>query len=196
MLLKIIWVAVSYICGALPLSVWIGRLAGKDIRQYGDGNPGATNVLRAAGWPWFIFALIADISKAATPVGLAYVTFGWRDWLILPIALAPSLGHAFSPFLNWQGGKSLATMLGAWIGLTLWVVPTIALLALVAFVGLIKGEIWALLLTLITTLIFILFTYPTNSLFLAVIVLQIMLVIWTHRHEFSKRPQLRFLTKK
>lgn len=196
MLLKIIWVGVSYICGALPLSVWIGRLAGKDIRQYGDGNPGATNVLRAAGWPWFVAALMADISKAAAPVGLAYVTFGWRDWLIIPIALAPSLGHAFSPFLNWQGGKSLATMLGAWIGLTLWIIPSIALIALLIFVGLIKGEIWALLLTLITTLAAILTLYPAHNLFLAVILLQILLVIWTHRHEFSKRPQLRLLAKK
>ena len=89
--MQLIWILLSYLSGALPLSVWIGRLAGKDIRQYGDGNPGATNVLRAAGWGWFFVALCADFSKAAVPVGLAHYVFQWQDWWLLPIALAPSI---------------------------------------------------------------------------------------------------------
>lgn len=194
-MIKLLWIGLSFVIGALPLSVWIGRLAGQDIRQYGDGNPGATNVLRAAGWLWFIIALMADISKAAVPVGLAYVTFGWHDWLIIPIALAPSLGHTFSPFLKWRGGKALATMLGAWIGLTIWVVPAVALSALLIFVGLIKGEIWALLLTLITTAVFIIFFYSDTQIFWLIIALQILLVIWTHRPGLATRPQWRLWAK-
>lgn len=194
-MIKLLWIGLSFVAGALPLSVWIGRMAGHDIRQYGDGNPGATNVLRAAGWSWYIVALMADICKAAVPVGLAYVTFGWRDWAIIPIALAPSLGHAFSPFLNWRGGKALATMLGAWIGLTIWVVPAVALSALLVFVGLIKGEIWALLLTFITTAAFIIFFYPATLIFWLIIALQILLVIWTHRLGLAIRPQWRLWAK-
>ena len=115
----VLWTIIAFIFGSLPTAVWIGRLAGVDIRNVGDRNPGATNVVRAAGMGWGIAALATEFSKAAIPVGLTYVTFSWQGYEAVPIAIAPSLGHAFSPFLNWRGGKALATMLGAWIGLTL-----------------------------------------------------------------------------
>ena len=67
-----LWTILSFIIGALPFSVWIGKVALKvDIRQYGDKNPGATNVLRAGGYGWFFVALMRDIRKGAAPVGLA-----------------------------------------------------------------------------------------------------------------------------
>lgn len=195
MIFKFLWIIISFLAGSLPLAVWIGRLAGKDIRQYGDGNPGATNVLRAAGWPWYILALIADISKAAMPVGLAYQIFGWQDWWIVPIALAPPLGHAFSPFLDWQGGKALATLLGTWIGLTYWIVPSAGIISLIIFVGLLKGDAWAVLISMALLHLFIFFILP-NPIFMTIIFLQTLLVIWTHWHGLRHRPQLRFLATK
>lgn len=195
MFFRVLWVIIAFFSGSLPLSVWIGRLAGQDIRQHGDGNPGATNVLRAAGWPWYILALCADITKAALPVGLAYQIFGWQDWWIMPIAIAPSLGHAFSPFLEWQGGKALATMLGMWIALTYWLVPAVGLTSLVILVSLIKGDAWAVLIMMAIVLFFIIFVLP-NPIFITIQVCQLLLSLWTHRAGFQNRPQLRFLTNK
>ena len=110
----------AYLFGALPFSVWIGRFLLKvDIREFGDGNPGATNVLRAGGILPFSLALALDITKGAFPVGLSYYILGIQDWRIIPISLAASLGHSFSPFLGWQGGKAIATTFGVMSGLTL-----------------------------------------------------------------------------
>ena len=66
------WIAAAFVCGSLPFSVWVGRLAlGKDIRAFGDGNPGATNVLRAGGKWLGAIAAVLDASKGFIPVGLA-----------------------------------------------------------------------------------------------------------------------------
>lgn len=191
----LIWIIFSYLCGALPLSLWIGRVAGYDILQYGDGNPGATNVLRAAGWPWFILALCADISKAAVPVGLAYQVFGWRGWVMVPIALAPPLGHAYTPFLCWQGGKALAAMFGVWVGLTIWPVPAVLVVSLLVWFGLIlRTEVWAVSFTVLMVHLYLILFDP-NPYFLLIITLHLLLILWTHRHELNRRPQLRFGTR-
>jgi acyl phosphate:glycerol-3-phosphate acyltransferase len=183
--MPLLWLLISFLFGALPLALWIGRLAGKDIRQVGDGNPGATNVLRAAGWPWFIWAICAEFSKGAIPVGIAYQLWGWRDWWMVPIALAPGLGHAFSPFLGGRGGKALAALLGSWIGLTLWRVPAVMLISLTLFFFLLrplrqKNELWAILPTLATACAYLLLFQP-DPLLLAILATHLALILWTHR---------------
>lgn len=192
---QLLWIILSYLSGALPLSVWIGRLAGKDIRQYGDGNPGATNVLRAAGWRWFAVAICADFSKAAAPVGLAHFVFGWTDWPLFFIALAPSLGHTFSPFLGWQGGKALATILGAWIGLTLWELPTLMLLGLTGVNFLVGPPGWAVLLTAVPFIFYLLWR-GFAPLFIAILLGQIALIIYTHLPDLRQRPFVKPLRKR
>jgi acyl phosphate:glycerol-3-phosphate acyltransferase len=187
MLLQLLWIPFSYLCGALPLSVWIGRMAGKDIRQYGDGNPGATNVLRAAGWKWFALAICADFSKAAVPVGLAHYVFHWTDWPLFFIALAPSVGHTFSPFLGWQGGKALATMLGAWIGLTLWELPVLLLTGLTVGNFLVGPAGWAVLFTAVPIFGYLLWR-NFALIYLAIFLGQIALVIYTHLADLRQRP--------
>ena len=62
--------------------------------------------------------MMLDIAKAALPVGLAYQQWGWDGWPMFLVAMAAPLGHAFSPFLRFRGGKALATMFGVWIGLS------------------------------------------------------------------------------
>ncbi|MEM7800036.1 MAG: glycerol-3-phosphate acyltransferase [Chloroflexota bacterium] len=186
--MQFIWIFVAFIAGALPLSLWIGFAAGHDIRLVGDGNPGATNVFKAAGTGWGLFALSADFTKAAIPVGLAYQIFGWQDTpLIVLIALAPSLGHAFSPFLNWHGGKALATIGGAWIGLTLYTVPLLLMFSLTSLHFLVKPDSWAAIFSMVIAFIYLLIFDP-NPYFLAVVVLQIGLIMWTHRSEVLTVP--------
>jgi acyl phosphate:glycerol-3-phosphate acyltransferase len=190
------WSVLGFVLGAIPFSPLIGRLAlGKDIEQYGDKNPGATNVLRAGGFLWFSLALALDISKGAAPVGLAYQIFGVQDWRIVPIALAPPLGHVFSPFLGWRGGKAIAATFGVWIGLTIWKVPLIGLVLLLFWFGLLTVSGWAVLLTLVGILVSV-FIWLPDPVLIGVTLTQIALLVWTHRADLRQRPRLRILQRK
>ena len=106
MLFSLFWIGLAFLLGSLPFSVWLGKLAtGKDVRQVGDGNPGATNVFRAGGKLVGLLALILDIAKGAFPVGMAYYVLGFNDAAMFLVATAPVLGHVFSPFLAFRGGR-------------------------------------------------------------------------------------------
>jgi glycerol-3-phosphate acyltransferase PlsY len=104
--------------GACPFSLWVGRwLLGKDIRDYGDGNPGAVNVFRAGGRKSGYLAMILDIAKGMPFVVLAYSSFGLSETAALAVALCAILGHAFSPLLGFKGGKSVAVTFGVLLAL-------------------------------------------------------------------------------
>lgn len=141
-----LWILLSFLCGALPMSVWVGKAAlGVDIRQYGDGNPGATNVFRAGGKGWGVAALLLDFLKGVLPVALA--NFGWQmeGWALTAVAIAPIVGHAFSPFLGGHGGKALAVTFGIWTGLSLFIVPIILGLSFALWLFVLRPEGWAVL---------------------------------------------------
>jgi hypothetical protein len=97
-----LWFIIAFLCGSVPFSVWVGRLAGKNIRQYGDGNPGATNAWKAGGAFWGGAAAILDFAKGAIPVLLANYVVGLEGYSLAAVALAPLLGHAYSPFLRFR----------------------------------------------------------------------------------------------
>jgi glycerol-3-phosphate acyltransferase PlsY len=110
---------IGFVAGSLPLSLWLGRVAlGVDIRDYGpDRNPGAGNVWRAGGPALGIAAAVLDIAKAAVPIAVARFVFDLSGWALLPVALAPIVGHDFSPLLRFKGGKGVAATFGAWLAL-------------------------------------------------------------------------------
>jgi glycerol-3-phosphate acyltransferase PlsY len=104
--------------GACPFSVWVGqRFLGEDIRDYGDGNPGAANVLRAGGRKAFWLALILDVTKGVPFVFLAHAFWKFPEPVVMGVALSAILGHAFSPLLGFKGGKSLAVTFGVLLAL-------------------------------------------------------------------------------
>ncbi len=131
--------------------------------------------------------LLLDVSKAAAPIGLAYYEFGWRGARLVPIALAPMLGHAYSPFLGLRGGKAIATALGVWIGLTLWRVPLVALPTLTIVYLWLRNSGWALLITLATIGIYLLLFDP-DPILLTVLLLQSALLLWKHRQDLRQPP--------
>lgn len=187
----LLWTFFSFALGTLPFSVWVGKFVlGKDIRQFGDKNPGATNVLRAGGFLPFSLALMLDISKGALPLGLAVHIFGIEGWAILPIALGPPLGHSFSPFLNWRGGKAIAAAFGVWIGITLWTMPLISLLLLVVFALLITPSGWAVIFALLGMLLALLLWFD-DPVLLGVWAGHFLLMTWNHRADLAKRPSFR-----
>ena len=99
--------------GACPFSVWIGRwFLGKDIRDYGDGNPGAANIFRAGGRKSGCLAAILDVAKGVPFVVLAHSFFGFPEVVVIAVALSAILGHAFSPLLRLRGGKAIGVTFG------------------------------------------------------------------------------------
>ena len=109
--------AASYLLGGLPFGYLLTRLAGRgDIREMGSGNPGATNVLREVGTGWGTAVLLLDAAKGAGAVYLA-VALGAGPWIRLGAGLAAVLGHSFSPFLRFRGGKGVATGGGVFLSL-------------------------------------------------------------------------------
>jgi acyl phosphate:glycerol-3-phosphate acyltransferase len=103
-----------YLLGALPFSVWIGKAFFKtDVRQHGSGNPGATNMLRTLGPGPALLVLFLDITKGVAAVLLA----GHSADLALPIekelgGFLAVVGHMYSPYLGFKGGKGVATTVG------------------------------------------------------------------------------------
>lgn len=107
----------AFLLGACPFSVWVGRwLLGKDIRAYGDGNPGAANVFRAGSRRAGTLAVLLDLAKGIPFVALAHST-GQPDAVALAVGLSAVLGHAFSPLLHFRGGKAVAVTFGVLIAL-------------------------------------------------------------------------------
>lgn len=106
------YVIAAFLCGSIPFSFWLGKLFLKvDVRQVGDGNPGAANVFKAGGKVVGILSLLLDVTKAALPVGLAYHNLAIRGVPMFFIAVAPILGHVFSPFLGLRVVKGLPARL-------------------------------------------------------------------------------------
>jgi glycerol-3-phosphate acyltransferase PlsY len=186
-----LWFLYAFISGALPLSVWLGRLAlGVDIRQYGDGNPGAANVWRAGGARWGVLAILLDAFKGAIPVGLVNHISNLDGLALAVIALAPILGHALSPFLRFRGGKALAVTFGVWTGLTLWLAPSIlgGLFALGLFLLAVEG--WAVVIGS-AGLLLILWALGSDAAWLWVAGGSLLIFAWTHHRDLRQPPRLR-----
>lgn len=113
---KLVFLAfISYILGSIPFSYIVPKLfKGKDIRNHGSGNVGTSNVTRVLGAKYGAFALLGDVGKGALATALAMQ-------LNFPLYLGSFavLGHIFSPFLNFSGGKGVATSIGI-IGVFSW----------------------------------------------------------------------------
>lgn len=147
----ILWLTISYICGALPWSVWLGlAIYHADPRREVDGNPGAANAFRSAGWRLGIAILVLDFLKALIPVFIARWGLGFTTDQIFWIALMPTLGHAFSVFLRFRGGRGIDTWFGVWTALTLYEIPLVMGAAAIAGSLLFKrGEARTLMIPLV-----------------------------------------------
>src|SRR4030067_1032080 len=126
---KILMIFISYLTGSIPFGIIIASVMGAgDIRKQGSGNIGATNVLRTTGKLGGAMTLLLDALKGAVPVLAAKSLWGIDNWT-LAIALAAIIGHNYTVFLRFRGGKGVATSLGV-------------LLALWPYIGLISIGIW------------------------------------------------------
>ena len=136
-----LWVAVGFLSGSIPFGVILAKAHGVNLRTVGSGNVGATNVGRALGRRWGFLCFFLDAAKGAVPVLAAgaitgalgasvvktepAVMIGW-----IATAYAALLGHVFSPWIGFKGGKGVATGFGAMVAM--WPVLTWPLLMALA----------------------------------------------------------------
>jgi acyl phosphate:glycerol-3-phosphate acyltransferase len=130
-LLCAVMTVLGYLLGAVPFGIVVSKAMGlPDPRTVGSKNVGFTNVLRVSGKTPGILTLLGDMGKGWL---LSWVAMQWLtvETFIMIVAIAPILGHLFSPFLGFKGGKGVATALGAVLGLS----PSIGLLLLLIWLG-------------------------------------------------------------
>jgi glycerol-3-phosphate acyltransferase PlsY len=109
---------VAFVIGAVNPATILAKVLGKDLRGVGSGNPGATNAGRVLGARWGVLVGVLDVLKGLVPVLLAQHFLGTVTALV--VGLAVVLGHIWSPFLKGQGGKGVATSLGAILAVEPW----------------------------------------------------------------------------
>lgn len=111
----------SYLLGAVPFGLFFARIFSNiDVRTIGSGNIGATNVLRAAGKKAAILTLLADALKGLIPVLIVKALFQ-DDTITVLTGAAAILGHNFPVYLNFKGGKGVATSYGVVLGISPWI---------------------------------------------------------------------------
>lgn len=133
-------IGIAYLIGAIPFGMLAGRLAGGvDLRQHGSRRTGATNTLRTLGIGWAAAVLLLDVAKGVAAVLLVRATYlagppGSPEWVAAAAGVAAVVGHNWSAFIGFSGGRGVATSAGG-----LLVISPITLLALIPVVA---GVIW------------------------------------------------------
>ena len=147
----------AYVAAGIPIGLLIGRAKGiPDIRKHGSGNIGATNVMRVIGIKAALLVWGIDVLKGTAPVLFSRHVLGLEDWWLGVTAVLAVAGHCYSPYLRFDGGKGVATGLGAILGLYwpaglcafsvfLVLVPLTRYISLGSVLGSSSGPFWVLL---------------------------------------------------
>lgn len=135
--------------------MWIGnRILHKNIRQFGDHNPGAANVFKAGSIKWGFVAVFLEVGKAMPSVLLAELYFKLPEPEVLFIGLAAILGHAFSPILKFKGGKATAATGGVLISIHDRDLLLIYLILMVIGFFVLDGDSWRAVIAVAVTLLY------------------------------------------
>ncbi|MBM3154968.1 MAG: glycerol-3-phosphate acyltransferase [Chloroflexi bacterium] len=176
--------------GACPFSLWLGRwLLHKDIRHYGDRNPGATNVFRSGSMSVGILALLLDIAKGVPFVLLAHLVFKLPDPAVYAIGLCAILGHAYSPFLRFKGGKALAVTAGVLLAQPYFdIFVVVLLLAFLSFLFS-KPDAWTVMFAIIATTVYVAVAHGISWELLFMLCVLAILVV-KHFEDLKTAPRL------
>ena len=176
---------------AVPFSPLVGRwLLGKDIRDYGDGNPGAANVFRAGGQKAGYLAVFLDVGKGVPFVLLTGYYLGLPATSIVLVGMSAVLGHAFSPFLRWRGGKSVAVTFGVLLALPDHEILLAFIACIIIGALFIEADAWAVVFAAAGTLAYLAFTRAEAWEILFMLCLLVILA-FKHRDDLRTLPGLR-----
>lgn len=182
-------VAVGFLVGSIPFALVVGKLFWKvDVREHGSGNPGATNTLRTLGWRAAIPVAALDIAKGSLAVLLAAMIVPkglevgplYHQGAVVLAGVAAVLGHAFSPFLDFKGGKGIATIAGALAVLT----PTLLLIAVGIWLFVVIVTRYVSLASIVAALSAPILGWifrPDNPFLIPLLIVGPALIIWLHR---------------
>lgn len=179
----IVWPIIAYVLGSIPFGLFIAKsLCNIDPRLDGSKNTGATNVARLCGTKYGIMTLALDVSKGLFPVLMASAWID-SDMGLSIVALGAILGHAFSCFMNFKGGKAVATTVGAFLALSSW--GTIFSAALCLGVVALSGHVSMGSLTLALALpVFMILTGNFGYVPAALVVM--VLLFWRHKENIHR----------
>ena len=183
-ILLIIFVIIGYLFGSIPFGYIITKLKSIDITKQGSGNTGATNVSRVLGFKYAVLVGALDISKAIVPIYIAsrYIT---NEWQMALVVISPVIGHIFSPWLNFRGGKAVSTIFASIIWVIGWKYALILLLIWVILLRTIK--IMSLTNLIIIWFIPLLFWFQNHSfVYLTLGLIYIPIIYWTHRENIER----------
>ncbi len=173
----------AFILGSIPFAFVYGKVFHNiDIRQKGSGNSGATNSLRVFGKKAGVLVLICDVLKGLLPVLLAKQYLEGNSYLI--IGLCAILGHIFSPFLNFKGGKGIATALGVAIG-SYWPAALACILVFILVIYITRMVSLGSILGAMAFLIFNVFNFSQNPSLVYLSFGLFILILYTHRKNIS-----------
>lgn len=132
-MIQVIMILISYLIGSIPFGYLVGKyLKGIDIRKYGSGNIGVANSFRVMGTKYALLVLLGDCLKGFLAVSLAQKLLPEPMWFLLLIGIFTIIGHNWSAFLRFKGGKGIATTYGV-------------VLSFYPLIAVISAIIWALI---------------------------------------------------
>lgn len=146
----------AFLLGSVPFSVIIGRgLLKKDITKYGDGNPGSANVFKAGGRKTGFLAVVLDILKGAPFVYIAHNVLEFPVLVPVAVAICAVLGHAYSPFLRWHGGKAVAITFGVLLGFVpQYDILVVFIISMIVGALMIENDAWGVIFSAAATLVY------------------------------------------
>jgi glycerol-3-phosphate acyltransferase PlsY len=186
----ITWICIllGYVIGATPFGFLAGKIKGIDIRQHGSGNIGATNVLRTLGKPVGITVLVLDIAKGVLPVVISMLLSRHTE-VHIATAIATIIGHNFTFWLKFKGGKGIATTSGSMLPL----IPIPLVVAIVTWIVLVKttryvslGSIAAALIIPLTAFLQAIISGTWNWPILIFSLVLSFLAVWRHRSNIKR----------
>ena len=187
-ILNLLILFLGYLFGSFPSGYLAGKIAkGIDIRSLGSGSTGATNVLRHIGKRAAITVFLLDVFKGVISILLAKYFLLNDSWQVA-IGLSTLIGHIWPVWLNWRGGKAVATGLGIFLGLS-WQVGLATLGVFILMITLFRIVSLASLSAALALPFIMFISFKTSSIslpFLVISLLAMTLVIWRHRENILR----------
>ena len=181
--LNLLFLFLGYLFGSFPSGYLAGKIAkGIDIRSLGSGSTGATNVLRHIGKRAAITVFLLDVFKGVISILLAKYFLLNDSWQVA-VGLSTLIGHIWPVWLNWRGGKAVATGLGIFLGLS-WQVGLATLGIFILMITLFRIVSLASVSAALALPLIMFLSFNTSSIsfpFLIISLLAMTLVIWRHR---------------
>ena len=194
-----VMLTLAYLIGATPTSYIAGKLGKRiDLREHGSNNLGATNVYRVLGWKYAIPVGVIDMVKGAVPVVILGPWSNGPAWFTVALGLAAVLGHMFSPYVRFRGGKGVATAAGVFLALApLAIGISVAMWAVILWLS---GYVSVASITVAVLFpLWVRVTAPEEPYTFGAGVVLALLIVYTHRHNIARLrggTENRFRTRK